>query len=286
MDTILQWLTKNYPSAKRQTLREMVEHGRVFINGTPAKSLKHPLKPADKVEIKARSHRLSGELAPLTLIHEDADILVINKPPGLLTSTTAKERRLTAISLIQKYLAPYKYPPGIVHRLDRDASGLLVFSKTASAYTNLKKQLAERNVNRVYNAIVEGTPKKPKDLIKTLLVEYADGTVHVTQNPSKGIEAITEYEVLDKKKKGHSMLRVTLHTGRKHQIRAHLAHIGHPILGDRVYNPETGPTRLMLCAVELSFNHPRTGKFVEFKIPVPPEFAELYPPKGKDETHA
>lgn len=280
--TLLQWLLKTYPSAKRQTLRQMVEHGRIFISGTQAKSLKQAVAPTDKVEIKTRSHRAVAGLAPLTLVYEDADILVIDKPTGLLTSTTAKERRPTAIAIIDNYLNPYNSPPGIVHRLDRDASGLLVFSKTPAAFTGLKRQLLDRSVSRVYCAIVSGIPKKPSDIIKTLLVEHADGTIHVTGNQFKGQEAITEYEIVAKKAKQHAMLRVTLHTGRKHQIRAHLAHLGFPILGDRVYNPSTPEaSRLMLCAVELCFNHPRTGKFMEFKIPAPAEFLALYPPKDK-----
>jgi 23S rRNA pseudouridine1911/1915/1917 synthase len=279
MDTLLQNLVKSYPNAKRQTLRQMIEHGRVFINGAVAKSLKHPVAPADKVEVKAKSHRPASGLEPLNLIYEDADLLVIDKPAGLLTSTTAKEKRPTAIAIIQEYLSPYKSPPGVVHRLDRDASGLLVFSKTSAAYTGLKSQLAERSMSRVYRAVVKGVPKKPKDLIKTLLVEHADGTIHVTDNEHKGHQAVTEYDLLEKKGKQHAMLRVTLHTGRKNQIRVHLAHIGNPILGDRVYNPEPAASRLMLCAAELCFNHPRTGKFLEFSIPLPPEFSTLYPPK-------
>jgi 23S rRNA pseudouridine1911/1915/1917 synthase len=275
---LLDALIHRFPQAKKQTLRRMVEEGRVSLNGRPAKSLKQAVGESDTLEIADKARPQPPSLDPLTLVHEDPDVLVIDKPPGLLTSTNEKEWRPTAIAIVRKYLAAAdpEARAGVIHRLDRDASGLLVFSKNNDAYEDLKSQFFRHDVRRVYTAVVHRTPHPPQARIHNHLVEHKDGTVHVTRMESKGEEATTDYRLVASKD-GLSLVEVTLQTGRKHQIRVHLAARGHPIVGDTVYGRPPHPPRLLLCATTLGFTHPRTGKPMTFQVPPPAEIEKLFP---------
>ena len=211
----------------------------------------------------------------IDVLHEDDDIVVINKPPGLLTSTVPHEKRPTAIAFLRDRAG--KENPrarvGVIHRLDRDASGLLVFSKNPGAYRALKEQFVKHSVKRIYMAVVEGELDPREGIIKTRLVEHVDGTVHSTGRGDSGEEAITHYKTI---RTDHliSLLRVTLETGKKHQIRAHLSERGHPVLNDPMYAKGKPTGQLMLCAVELHLNHPRTKKRMRFQIQLPRRMAE------------
>jgi len=283
------------PQAKRQNLKRMVAAGRVTVNGEPARSLKDPVAEADIVEVLDRPAPRQRSIEPLRIVHEDPDLIVIEKPAGLLTSTVPREKRPTAIAILRRYLLDREpnARAGIVHRLDRDASGLLVFSKNNPTYEALKSQLFKREVTRVYTALVHGTPSPREGEIDQRLVELPDGTVRVTRRPDAGERAVTEYTVL-RTANGMSLLRVKLLTGRKHQIRVHLYHRGHPIVGDPVYGrpdaasrakpaPAPAPAagkrvkslRLMLAATLLEMRHPRTGEALSFEIPPPKEMTRL-----------
>ena len=303
--TLLDWLAAKYPAAKRQTLRRMVQAGRVTINGGAARNAKQLVGGGDIVVVTddGRPRRAGGatsaanriDRAPrLDIVYEDADVLVVDKPPGLLTSTVPRERRPTLLALVRRHVetaANSRGPAarvGLIHRLDRDASGLLVFSKTHDAYLSLKRQLFERSVERVYTAVVTGVPKPPNGRFESRLVERADGTVYSTRRPGEGERAVSEYEVLDQHD-GRALVRVTLQTGRKHQIRVHLSERGWPIVGDAVYGagrkrrgatPAPAAPRLMLAATKLSFTHPRTGERLTFERPAPREFAAAFESAG------
>lgn len=276
---LLDWLIKRYPTAKRQTLKRMVEEGRVRVKGVVAKKLKMEIGETDAVRVdeRGRGAEAEKEKGPgVKVVHEDEDVLVVYKPAGLLTSTVPREPRETLLARVREYVRE-KEPRarvGLIHRLDRDASGLLVFSKNNEAYESLKKQFFEHSVDRVYTAIVEGAPAEMKGRIRSALVELPDGSVRSTKAPGKGQTALTEYVVL-KKTGNRSMLRVILHTGRKHQIRVHLSERGSPIVNDAVYGGGKKPGgRLMLEATSLGFRHPRTGKRVKFEVPIPWELKE------------
>jgi 23S rRNA pseudouridine1911/1915/1917 synthase len=285
--TLLDHLEKRFPTAKRTTFRQMIQARRVTINGAPARTLKQPLSEGDEVKVtdraaapaRARSqspHRDARESKPpFTIVHEDDDILVIDKPPGFLTSTVPREQRPTALAAVRQYVAA-KHPKaqvGLIHRLDRDASGLLVFSKNHEAYLSLKRQFFEHSVDRVYLALVHGTPNPRSGTIDTNLIERADGSVHSTREPKRNAErAVTHYETLESSG-GRSLLRVRLQTGKKHQIRAHLSERGVPIVNDPVYADQKPSGRLMLAAVELCLNHPRSGSRMTFQAAGPAEFA-------------
>lgn len=257
----------------------MVEAGRVRVNGRRAGRLSQPLAPSDVVEVAGRQSAEPSKAIPdaglsFEILHEDADLLVVNKPAGLLTSTVPRERRPTLLADVRTYVAQRepRARVGLIHRLDRDASGLLVFSKNDAAYQSLKSQFFHHSVTREYLAVVRGTPNPPSDRIENRLSERIDGTVHATRQAGRGQVAISEYQVL-KTERRLSLVRVTLHTGRKHQIRVHLAGRGTPVVGDAVYGPPgQPPSRLMLAAVRLVTTHPATGKPLKFELPAPIEF--------------
>ncbi|HWB52617.1 MAG TPA: RluA family pseudouridine synthase [Tepidisphaeraceae bacterium] len=208
----------------------------------------------------------------LDIVYEDRNLLVVNKPPGLLTSTNARERRPTLLAMVREHVAKQRgrHQVGVIHRLDRDASGLLVFSKNHQAYLSLKNQLFKRTMKRVYLAVVKGTPNPKEGRIESWLMELPDGKVVSTQRRAAGERAITDYELVARSG-GKSLVRMTLLTGRKHQIRAHLSERGHPIVGDRMYGGASS-RELMLCAVELAFADPVNGRLRDFHIDPPWQF--------------
>ncbi|HEY0007170.1 MAG TPA: RluA family pseudouridine synthase, partial [Tepidisphaeraceae bacterium] len=256
------------PASSKTYLRALLAQGRVTINGRVVKIGKTEVGARDQVQIIDAPPKAKPQ-EPFEIVHHDEDLLVINKPIGLLTSTVPREKRPTALALARDYIARVQPAAviGLVHRLDRDASGLLVFSLNQPALASLKEQFYYHKAGRKYAAVVKGKVNPPADTISSRLVEYADGTVHRTTHKGRGDDAITHYETAQRNK-DHTLLHVTLETGRKHQIRAHLAQRGHPIYGDSLYN---GPPaeRLMLHALELRLKHPRTGGSLTFTTNLP-----------------
>ncbi len=264
------------PDSSRTRLRELLAEGQVRVNGHVVKIARMPIAPDDQVKIvPPKPKRIT---APFAIIHEDADLIVIDKPVGLITSTISGEKRPTALAQVRDYIA-LKQPRarvGLIHRLDRDASGLLVFSLNDTAHQSLKQQFFDHSAGRIYAAVIAGKIKPAEGMIRIRLVEYADGSVHRCKRADKGEDATTHYKTVQTIG-GRSLLQITLETGRKHQIRAHLAESLHPIEGDDLYK---GPPaeRLMLAGIELHLTHPRTGERLEMKIPLPKPLARLLRP--------
>jgi RluA family pseudouridine synthase len=206
----------------------------------------------------------------LRIIYEDRDLLVVNKPAGLLTSTVPREKRPTLLAMVREYLyqTDRRARMGLIHRLDKDAAGLLVFSKQPAAYESLKTQFFRHTVTRLYTAVVQGTLDPQRGTIRSRLIERADGTVYSTHKHAAGQIAETEYEVLGKMANGRFLVQVKLQTGRKHQVRVHLSERGAPIVGDSMYG-KADKAGLHLAATTLAFDHPRTGKRVEFHAEAP-----------------
>ena len=254
--TLLTWLTQQYPLAKRTTFRRMLSDRRVRVNGKVVVKLNQPLQEADRVEVgdrvEAKSHK------PAYIIFEDADLIVVNKQTGLLTSTGPRETRKTILELLRKYVAATddRARLGLIHRLDRDASGLLVFSKSDVAYQSLKTQFFDNTLLREYASVINGRLNPPRGKIDSRLIERADGTVRSTDVHAKGQRAITDYETI-RSENDMSLLKLRLFTGRKHQIRAHLSEKGTTIVGDTMYGAADTGERLMLAAIRLGFKHPR-----------------------------
>jgi 23S rRNA pseudouridine1911/1915/1917 synthase len=276
-DSLLEWLVRKYPKAKRQTLRRMVRGRRVLVDGEPARNVRQILAPNAKIEVLS-SPRLPLRVKPssLDIVYEDADLLVVNKPPGLLTSTVPGERRSTLLVRVEAYLAEAepRARVGLIHRLDRDASGLLIFSKNDRAYQSLKTQFYQHTVEREYAVVVHGIPAPASDRISSRLVERADGIVYSTRQRGRGELAVTDYEVVETRG-DRSLLRVMLQTGKKHQIRVHLSVRGNPVVGDVFYGSEKQKAgRLLLMARRLAIAHPGNGKQITFELPLPREFKQ------------
>lgn len=215
--------------------------------------------------------------AGLVILHEDRDILVVDKPAGLLTVSTETEKARTAYFALTDYVrkgnAKSRNRIFIVHRLDRETSGVLVFAKSEDAKLRLQGQWDE--TEKKYLAIVHGKLSKKADTITSYLAENAAHMVYSTPDPTKGKLARTAYRVL-KDTKHLSLLEVNLLTGRKHQIRVHLAGIGHAIVGDRKYGKGNEPGALLaLHARSISFKHPFSGRLVTFTTEIPRYFTQL-----------
>lgn len=216
---------------------------------------------------KQKRHADDAPLPP-KVVYADDDLVVIDKPAGLLTSTTPREKRPTSLAILRHWFHDPRVRIGVIHRLDKDASGLLVFSKNDGAYRSLKLQLKRRTIERVYLALVQGKPNPPSGAIRGDLFELPDGRVVRSRVPGKGEPAVTHFETL-RVTGNRALLRVTLETGRKHQVRAHLSQRGNPIVGDVMYGGPSSPRGLHLRATRLAFDHPRTGKRMIFEVGCP-----------------
>lgn len=218
------------------------------------------------------------------LVYEDDDIIVVDKPTGLLTIATEKERHATLYRMLFEYVKE-KRPPEmlfIVHRLDRDASGLLVFAKSEEAKRVLQLQFKNHSAGRTYVAVCQGRWDEERMTIRNYLAENAAYRVYSTNDPHRGRLAVTHVRVV-RQTQHRSLVEATLETGRKHQIRVHLTDFGHPILGDKAYGDAANPIRrLALHGTRLVFKHPTTHKTLTFDSPMPDSFAGLVqePPRS------
>jgi 23S rRNA pseudouridine1911/1915/1917 synthase len=262
--TLLERLRALYPEASGRSLKQWLEAGRVEINGRPARDGRRALAAGDTVTLAAR--RSAPFPRGLSLVHEDDAILVVVKPSGLLTIATERERERTAYRLLWDYLAAKRERPFVVHRLDRETSGLLVFAKSEEAKRALQAQFEARNVERVYLALVEGGPPDERGTLESKLAE--DRMLRV-RSAEKGRQAITHYRVLRRRREG-VLLELRLGTGRRHQIRVQLADARCPIVGDTAHGGPRGRFgRLCLHATRLAFTHPATGDRVAFESAPP-----------------
>jgi 23S rRNA pseudouridine1911/1915/1917 synthase len=266
------------PGASNRTLRQMLDRGRVALNGEFCRRANQPVRSGDVVEIDERTApRKLGR--GLHILHEDDDILVIEKPTGLLTVATADEREQTVYALLRDYLraSSPRSRLFIVHRLDKFASGVLVFAKSQQVKARLQALFKRHDVRRKYWAIVEGLVRAPKGTIRSYLAEDRSLRMHSTEEANAGKLAITHFHVL-RRLRTATALEVRLETGRKNQIRAHLSEMGHPILGDRAYGSTQDPMRrLALHAFQLGFVHPTRKTAVLFETPPPSEFRKYLP---------
>ncbi|MBI4635273.1 MAG: RNA pseudouridine synthase [Candidatus Rokubacteria bacterium] len=273
--TLAERLQAIYPASSRRALKRWLVSGRVRVNERVVRRGDVTVDPADRVELGAPPPPAFP--AFLQRVWEDSDLLVVDKPPGLLTMATERERERTAYRALAGYVTGAPTARGehrrlfIVHRLDRETSGLIVFAKSAAAKRLLQEQFKARTVERRYTALVEGRVREASGVLRDRLREDRALRVHPTRDPRAGREAITYYRVLQRRAET-TLLELVLVTGRRGQIRAQLAALGHPIVGDVAYGSRRNPLRrVCLHATRLGFVDLR-GRRVTFESPVPSAF--------------
>ncbi len=274
---LMDFLMESMPQRKRTVIKNLLAHNQVAINGIPTTQFNTQLAAGDEVKVNlSREFRVFYNRR-LKLVYEDDDIIVVNKGYGLLSMGTDKIKEGTAYSILRDYLK-WQDPRNklfIVHRLDRDTSGLMVFAKSVEAKEKLQHNWNNMVLSRKYLAIVEGKPEQEEGEIRSYLAENSRFEVYSTNNPEEGQLAVTRYKTL-RTRNGYSLMEVSLDTGRKNQIRVHMKDLGHPIIGDRRYGAKSSPIhRMALHAQTLRFVHPITRKDMNFSTPVPASFAKL-----------
>ena len=274
---MLEFLFKSMPQRKRTSVKELLKHNQVAVNGTPLTQFDTPLKPGDEVKVNLTREFRVFYNRRLKIVYEDDDIIVINKGYGLLSMGNDKVTDGTAYSILKEYVK-WGNPANkifIVHRLDRDTSGLMMFAKNENAKNAMQHNWNNMVLNRRYVAVVEGEIGPAEGTIRSYLAENTRHEVYSTDNPDEGKLAVTRYSTIAKGK-GYSLVDVELDTGRKNQIRVHLSEKGCPIAGDRRYGAGSSPIhRLALHARTLRFVHPVTKKEMNFSTPIPAGFLSM-----------
>ena len=274
-----QALARLLPAESRSRLARLIDEGRVRVDGAQVPG-KRKVRSGEAVEVSLAPRQEESAFLPeaiaLDIVHEDRDVLVVNKPPGLVVHPGSGNWAGTMLNALLHH-APglgELARAGIVHRLDKDTSGLLVVAKNEPAQHSLVKQLAARTVKRTYLALVRGKVSRAGTVEAPIGRDPRHRTRMAIVNDGK--PAVTHYRVR-KALPAHTLLECRLETGRTHQIRVHLASIGHPIEGDRVYGGRAKSPfhRQALHAWKLEFDHPASGKAVAFEAPLPPDFAAL-----------
>jgi 23S rRNA pseudouridine1911/1915/1917 synthase len=278
----------------RSAIKKLIESGNVFLNGKAVKA-SQKISSGDTLEVNIPELEVcqaKPEDIPLDIVYEDEDIAVINKAQGMTvhmgagnyegTLVNALLYRLDSLSGINGVIRP-----GIVHRIDKDTSGLLVVAKNDKAHISLSEQIATKTCKRVYLALLEGKLKNDSGNVTTYIGRSPTDRVKMAVvSPDKGKIAITDYQVV-KRYIGYTLCRFDLHTGRTHQIRVHAKYLGHPIVGDEVYGIKKQKFNLkgqLLHAWKLTLIHPTTGKEMTFEAPLPEYFKEVLS-KLKDESN-
>jgi 23S rRNA pseudouridine1911/1915/1917 synthase len=276
---LLAYLFEAWPETKKKQVRSWLKFGSVAVNGRVITQFDHSLKPGDKVVIRPKAFAApETKLASgIRIRHEDADIIIIEKPDDLLSIASPSEPEKTAYAFLTDHVRQgnrlNRQRVWVVHRLDRETSGLMIFAKTEAA----KRALQENwdAVEKKYLAVIEGIPSAEAGLLDSHLDESNPLKVYVTKEGSRTRHALTRYRVM-KKGNATTLVELTLETGRRHQIRVQLAHAGYPIVGDGKYGAGTNPIkRLALHASSLRFAHPGTHEKMRFDSPLPGDLGRL-----------
>lgn len=266
METVMEALVRKYPDSSKNTLKSWIEEGRVYIG--EKKVRRGNEEATGDVEVRKKE---MARIGPLKVLFLDRDLIVIEKPAGLLSVKAAFEGEKTAHSILKEYFFPKKVY--VIHRLDQDTSGVMLFGLSERSYEPLKTLFKDHAIDRIYTAVVEGDLQGEGTWVNRL-EEDVQYKVHVVE--SGGEEAVTHYKVLKKGKKGHTLVAFKLETGKKNQIRVQSSFYGYPLAGDEKYGSKTDPIkRLALHASTLGFIHPMTGKPLMITSPVPHLFEKL-----------
>lgn len=275
--TLLPFLLSSVKGKSRNNVKSLLSRRLVAVDGVPVSRFDTPLAPGQQVAILPSSAPRADAL-PFPILYEDEHLIVVNKPAKLLSVATDKEKARTAYHMVTDYVKARRVGDRIfvLHRLDRDTSGVLMFARDPETKELFQSYWNEMVTRRGYLAVVEGTPRPDRDTIRSFLVE-TDTHLSFSGAPGKGAkEAITSYQVV-KTGAGYALLDINIETGRKNQIRVHMKELGHPVAGDKQYGARTNPIgRLCLHANELSFTHPATGEQITFKAKMPRDFNRVF----------
>lgn len=279
---LMTFLMEKMPDQSRNKIKSLLTFGQILVDGQVVKQYDHLLQQGQEVTVNWSLVRGHKEYEALSILYEDAELIVVEKPAGILTIGTDKEKERTLYHQLMNHVrrTNIKNRVYIVHRLDQDTSGLLLFAKNEEVKKLLQSRWRELIVERTYLALVEGQVRKREGTLKSWLLETKTKLMYSSSKPGAGSEAITRYKVLKSSAHG-SFLEIHLETGRKNQIRVHMKDIGHSILGDRKYGAKTNPIgRMALHAHVLSFYHPVTKVLMRFETEIPAAFSQFMARQG------
>ena len=275
------FLAENLPELSRSRLQQLLEQGLVLLEGRPAKKNLR-VAPDQRFTLdlpEPEPLELQAEDIPLDILYEDGELLVINKPKGLVVHPAPGHESGTLVNALLHHCGDSLSGiggvkrPGIVHRLDKDTSGLMLAAKTDRAHASLAAQLSGHSLHRVYAALLIGSPREEEGTVDLPIGRHPTDRKKMAVLPKGGREAVTHYKVLEHYR-GYSLAECVLETGRTHQIRVHMAALGHPVAGDPLYGGKCALPLGSQClhAREIVFRHPVTGEEMRFSCPLPEEF--------------
>ena len=275
---LMKFLIENLPNKNRNNIKSLLKNKQVLVDGAAISQFNHPLNPGQEVMI-TESRFSDKDMKGIKVIYEDEYLIAVEKASGILSIATDKEKEKTAYNIVKNYVKSRNPLEKlfIVHRLDRETSGVMIFAKIEEMQQILQTNWQKMVLERTYVAVVEGKVEKNSDTIVSYLKE---NSAFVTFSSDKEIEgskkAITHYTVL-KRSKGFSLVEANIETGRKNQIRVHMQSLGHSVVGDKKYGATTNPlSRLGLHAKSIIFKHPKTGKVLSFQTGIPAKFSGMF----------
>jgi 23S rRNA pseudouridine1911/1915/1917 synthase len=273
------------PSHTRSHYQKMIAEGYIKVNHKPAKA-NYKISASDLISITSMpTITLSAEAEdiPIDILYEDDDVIIVNKPKGMVVHPAPGHPNGTLVNAIMFHCKDRLSTingvirPGIVHRIDQDTTGSLIICKNDNAHNHIAAQIKEHSVHRIYRGIVVGTVKEDEGCIDAPIGRSEKDRKKMAVHAKHSKNAVTHYKVL-RRYKGYTYMEFKLETGRTHQIRVHMASIGHPLLGDQIYGPSKCPYRLQgqtLHAMTIGFIHPKNKEYVEFTAPLPAYFQHL-----------
>ncbi len=273
------FLNNKIDKFSRSKIQKLIHEKNIIVNNKIEKS-NYKIKENDILIVhipQPKPLKLAAEDIPLDILHEDEEIIIVNKPSGMVVHPAPGNYEGTLVNALLNHCD--RLPgingitrPGIVHRIDKDTSGVLVVAKTENAHHKISAQIKEHSIERVYIALVHGIVQEPGGTINTLIGRSNNDRKKMAVKSQGGKNAITYYKVKERFTKGYTYIEAKLETGRTHQIRVHMSYIGHPVVGDLKYGPKKPHFKLtgqLLHAAELGFIHPSTNQFVHFSAPLP-----------------
>lgn len=281
------FLSEQTEEFTRSRFKKLIEDGNVFVNGKSVKKAGEGVKKGDEILVELPEpveYSVKAENIPIDIVYQDGDIAIVNKPQGMTVHVGNGNTEGTLVNALLYALDSLSgiggvLRPGIVHRIDKDTSGLLAVAKNDRAHASLAKQIAEKSAHRTYYALLEGCVKEESGRIVTDIGRHpTDRLKMAVLSDGEGKLAITDFEVAARFGSEYTLCKFILQTGRTHQIRVHAKHIGHPVVGDPVYGYKKQKFNVngqVLHAYQLEIDHPTTGERMTFNAPLPPSFQTL-----------